>query len=380
MTDQRALRSKLWPTLALALAAVAPSSARAGGIPEPGLIFFGRVWNEGVLVTQGALSITLTPQGGGEPISASTTLAQLFDRQGESYSYSAYFRMESRIAGSLSTGVIELPTSGSVTYRGQLTVNGNLIQLPSGKDTTIVTPDSRGRVLRVDFNIGPYPPGDGNGDGEVTPGDTQLLLEALLDPAIMSSLIDQQLEAFDANCDGQLTPIDAQWIFEAFLGQRTLQRCTTPSRLIVGAGAEAVDPDLTLRVGTVEGQAGGTITVPIFIENADAVGPFSLLFVHTYALEYEGLQIEGTFLEDWYAAMAREQLPPGRTKIVAIPGSAAPIQGDGVMVNVVLRVNPSARGRIPMLLMDLIDGVAGATTVPGTAFLGNAAPDWTLYR
>jgi len=62
--------------------------AAHAGIPEPGIILYGKVNDDqGTLITGGNLVWTFTPSGGGDPVSITTPLSEI-EGAGGPFSYS----------------------------------------------------------------------------------------------------------------------------------------------------------------------------------------------------------------------------------------------------------------------------------------------------
>lgn len=331
------------------------------GISEPGVQIWGKVRNQDVLITEGKLKLTLTCMEGGDPIQVETRLGSFKDAQGDIYSYKTYFPLETDLADNgITHGCLELPFSFEICYQGSLEYNLETIELPYGYEIITITPDSRGRTIRLDFNIGDSPLGDANTDGVFELQDSLFVLQCYLEGATPDQMNEKQRSLTDANCDGVITPRDAQWIFEGFEGSRILEFCENPSPNPENPGSECF-----LIAGNTLGAQGFPVIVPISALNAPETSSYGLLMHYNGAmLDLGGVMQSGTASEDWFGLGAYERAP-GVVAIGGFRGLAPSFSGDDLVVNVQLYVKPEAIGDIPIILSDLVDDFTGATTIPG---------------
>src|SRR5215471_7246137 len=140
----------LWPLLLLGV-----SCGHGQGIPEPGLVMYGRVLNvtsnANLRLGYGTLSCTFQPLGGGSPVTASTLLTNINNQ----FSYILRIPCETPVAGfPLSTNAIELTPAGIMFNRSQISWNSNLLSFaqPLLTNTTFFSND-RGRIERVDLTV-----------------------------------------------------------------------------------------------------------------------------------------------------------------------------------------------------------------------------------
>lgn len=153
----------LWPLLLAAHGtSIAPAQA---GIPEPDLIWYGRVSNAAsgtpVRVTTGTLIWRVEPIAGGPAIVVSTPLTNINDQ----FSFAVRVPCETPEPGaSPSATTLNLTTPASRYRRVSVTLDGQPVSLVSAPGEWSLTPAERGRVERVDLQIG-IAAADTDGDG-----------------------------------------------------------------------------------------------------------------------------------------------------------------------------------------------------------------------
>ncbi len=133
----------------------AGSLASSQGIPEPDLVMYGTVLNvtsnANLWLAYGTLTCVFHPVGGGNAITASTTLTNINNR----FSYILRIPCETPVLGfAASTNSIQL-TGGGITFdRSQVSWNSNLVFFaqPAQTNTTFFSND-RGRIERVDLKV-----------------------------------------------------------------------------------------------------------------------------------------------------------------------------------------------------------------------------------
>lgn len=163
------------------------------------------------------------------------------------------------------------------------------------------------REFETDFLYKPCPRlGDVNGDGIVTPGDTQTAFEIFLGKRIPTA---SQLTTADANCgcpcEGRehtaentcITPGDAQWIFEHSLIKRTLPLCSadytcpesSASSVPLPWHAPVFEQKLSVFPLPTSGGIGERVMIPIMVSNTGGIKDFSfdVIFPHDI-LDYVG--------------------------------------------------------------------------------------------
>jgi hypothetical protein len=138
---------------------------RGEGIPEPDLIWYGRVLQHGngpvARLTAGTLEWMLQPTSGGPARVLTVTLTNVNDH----FSYALRIPCESTLPG-LSVAPDRLPIQDPpVSFdRTEVTWNGLPLELQTGTATFTLSPDQRGRVERLDFALfGAVPDSDGDG-------------------------------------------------------------------------------------------------------------------------------------------------------------------------------------------------------------------------
>jgi hypothetical protein len=116
------------------------------GIPEPGIIFYGKVRDDnGSLITNGELTWTFTPQSGGDSIIVTTELGE-FNGPGGPYSYAVMVPVETSVPGfPVSDNTIPLSiTSETYTMTAQITLQD--ISLTDAMDISV---EDRGAVNKI---------------------------------------------------------------------------------------------------------------------------------------------------------------------------------------------------------------------------------------
>lgn len=138
----------LWAALAML---APPASA---GIPQPGLVLYGRVTSEaGQLLTDGTLTWTFTPSTGGDALTVSTELRQI-DGPGGPYSYRAVVPFETPVAAFPVAGGALPVDAQPVEYVRNGTVEGTSVSM---SHTVFVSQEDSSSVLRVDVCVGCSP-------------------------------------------------------------------------------------------------------------------------------------------------------------------------------------------------------------------------------
>ncbi len=142
-----AKRVKMLAIILLLACAGPPSHTARAGIPEPGLILYGRVTGaDGALITSGALTWTYTPEGDGEVKTVTTQLAPL-SGPGGPFSYRVLIPYESEVDG-FPVSARALPLADSPGgYIRTVALAGTEITM--SHPVTLSRAD-RGRVVRVD--------------------------------------------------------------------------------------------------------------------------------------------------------------------------------------------------------------------------------------
>jgi hypothetical protein len=157
-------RARFWAcSWAFALVAVAvPIQA---GIPEPDLVWYGRVLgvSEGhpVRLTAGTLEWQIEPVAGGPALVVSTVLTNINDQ----FSYVLRIPCETPEPGvGVSTGVVALGNPPIVYGRGTVRLNGQILSLAGAAEQFAPDLTSRGQVERIELHLGTLPE-DSDGDG-----------------------------------------------------------------------------------------------------------------------------------------------------------------------------------------------------------------------
>ncbi|MFC2164310.1 cohesin domain-containing protein [Acidobacteriota bacterium] len=138
--------------------------------------------------------------------------------------------------------------------------------------------------------------GDVNGDGNVTPGDSQMAFAIFLGQVSPNFC---QGTITDTNCNDSISPGDAQVIFNHFLGKNTLPECcaeyaglsSLKGYLSVFAQGMRSYANRTIFPLTTLAQPGKIIAIPVIITQSRGIHSFSLdLAYPSETLTYLGLK------------------------------------------------------------------------------------------
>src|SRR5687767_12673536 len=109
---------------------IASSAVSAAGIPEPPLVIYGQLRDNGAnaRITSGTLTWTWSPSGGGNPVVVSTVLTNVNDQ----FSFVVFVPCESEISGSpVSANTLRLANPGITYTRSSVLWNGQPVTLKS---------------------------------------------------------------------------------------------------------------------------------------------------------------------------------------------------------------------------------------------------------
>jgi hypothetical protein len=129
--------------------------ASSQGIPEPNLIFYGRLWNPvgGPFssITTGTLIWTLQPTSGGSPVVVTNLLSSLYPP----FSFIMQVPCESQVGTlTVSSNVLQLASLPRTYNRAGVLLNGQLIYLKYPAQTLFsVTSTNRGQLMQVDLTM-----------------------------------------------------------------------------------------------------------------------------------------------------------------------------------------------------------------------------------
>jgi hypothetical protein len=142
-----------WSHRCLLLCVTLLSATTFAGIPEPGLVLRGKVFNTSdAQQFKGTLQWTFTPQGGGDPVTVTATLQEL-SGDGGPYSYQVMVPLETRVSD-FPDNPKALPLSATpTTYRKEAvaTVPSGTIRQPA--TTMLIALENRGTVARMDVGL-----------------------------------------------------------------------------------------------------------------------------------------------------------------------------------------------------------------------------------
>lgn len=161
------------------------TEAKAAGIPEPDLIFYGTVTQvsggQSTRLTVGTLTWTWRPVSGGQAVAVTASLTNVNDQ----FSYVLRLRSETVMPGqTLSSNTVQVAPGSQAYHRAEVFLNGtNAASLvaPAQSPITLSAAD-RGRIERVDLVVAtPFVDSDGDGlpddweqqyfGGQANPGD-----------------------------------------------------------------------------------------------------------------------------------------------------------------------------------------------------------------
>lgn len=136
-----------------------------GGIPEPDLVWYGRVVNNAggtpVRVVTGTLTWQIEPLAGGAPLVLTTVLTNIHDQ----FSYVLRVPCESpEPGGALSTNALNLTSPAQSYRRVSVTLDGQPLTLTTAPATFGPVPAQRGTLDQVDLHFGGAIT-DADGDG-----------------------------------------------------------------------------------------------------------------------------------------------------------------------------------------------------------------------
>ena len=164
--DRRVSRSPITRLALAALLALATTAADTrAGIPEPDLVWYGKVLTTSggapVRLTSGTLVWRLEPVSGSPPILLATYLTNI----NEQFSFVLRVPCESPEPGMLpSTNVVNLTTPASRYRRMTVLLNGQPLSLITATNEVAPALADRGRSERIDLRLGAVPI-DSDGDG-----------------------------------------------------------------------------------------------------------------------------------------------------------------------------------------------------------------------
>lgn len=138
----------------LVAACLRPFSTHAAGVPEPGLVMYGRVLDTTVMgmVTNGIITWTVFPVSGGAPVTMSAALTNI----GGGFSCRLRVPFESLLGSTtLSASALRANTSATLYDRSQVFVNGTNVATFVAPALTTLTFKStdHGMVERVDLLV-----------------------------------------------------------------------------------------------------------------------------------------------------------------------------------------------------------------------------------
>jgi len=151
--------------LAVVLAAASMSGILSAGIPEPDLVWYGKVLTSSggntIRVTTGTLTWQINPPGGGVPWVLTTPLTNINDQ----FSFVLRVPCESPEPGGPASANTVVLTSPANSY-GRVTVSldGQPLTITAAPSTFSPALTDRGRAERIDLALGTLPL-DSDGDG-----------------------------------------------------------------------------------------------------------------------------------------------------------------------------------------------------------------------
>lgn len=155
LTWRSGSRTPLLKCLVIGCASLAVIQRCAAGIPEPDLVWYGKVVTstsgDTVRLTTGTLTWQIEPLPGGPAILLATTLTNVNDQ----FSFVLRVPCESPEQGlAASTNVINLTTPANRYRRATVRLNGELLSFISATNEIAPTLSARGRSERIDLQFG----------------------------------------------------------------------------------------------------------------------------------------------------------------------------------------------------------------------------------
>ena len=128
------------------------AGAMAQGIPEPGIVLYGKVFENGALRQSGALTWTYTAPGGSRVVTATATLGAHVDQYGFTYSYRIHIPAEQGLPGHPASDNVLVVEAATTTYARAATVGATAATIVAPALTTDDFSVARkGSVQRVDL-------------------------------------------------------------------------------------------------------------------------------------------------------------------------------------------------------------------------------------
>jgi hypothetical protein len=154
MRSDRTSRSLLGPVrafIAMVIAAIlAPVSSNAG-LPEPGVVLYGKVYQDGFLATSGTLVFTYS-SASAQTVTVTTDLGRFKRLDGDEYSYALELPADLSVAGQSQEPNTLLFSPNAILYSRSATLNGAPLPFVPGTATDVqISGASRGSSERVDF-------------------------------------------------------------------------------------------------------------------------------------------------------------------------------------------------------------------------------------
>jgi Cohesin domain/Dockerin type I domain len=246
-----------------------------------------------------------------------------------------------------------------------INASGTLLQLAfnasgvSGASSNCTISNVSGGLLgyfAASGSVSFYRPGDVNLDDDVTPGDAQIAFETFIFASALPSL---QLAAADINTDGDVTASDAALIFGIYLP--------------TGGGLSAIMNSINRKPSAPPNTSGSHFTIS---EAKSYVGQevvlkaavIGMVDVRAYGfdltydaglLEFLGVDKTGTMSQAWSSILSNV-IAPGKVRIGGYNGAIAPINGDGILINIRFKVKSDKPQTTTISITKLFDGLSGA--------------------
>jgi len=134
------------------------TAAQAGGIPEPGVVLYGKVTEGKTLVEQGEIEATYAPVGGEQTGTVKASLHKYIGSEPdeEKYSYRVKIPVETVLPGMNPTpGILPLCDS-EMTYTRTITITAGENSKVYTDTVTLAPGGQRGATERRDYNIKHY--------------------------------------------------------------------------------------------------------------------------------------------------------------------------------------------------------------------------------
>ncbi len=236
-------------------------SVALAGLPQPGLVVYGKVYQSGQELQEGAVEWTYLA-GSGQPVTVTAFIVEDEFGSGNEYLYTAIIPAERNLAGFPSRkGAINL-TGGQMQFSRNATVNGLPAQIASstlGETFALNAQQALGFIERVDLLL--------RTDADCCPGDADgnLVVNLADYRAVRDNFGDASPEFGDADCSGFVNSFDYLAVRDHF-GQSCFDARWEPGFLPEVAAFSGADVDLLISSETTSPIVGERLRLRISMD------------------------------------------------------------------------------------------------------------------